>query len=124
MSARPHAERCTFVLVMIALAGCAPLSIQGERAARSSLGCMKAAVAEAEIGGLVDKQQHCIAAGLIAQRCSATEALLASVGKEIQDLFGPGDAQLSDIGASRVGIRCAKGSKDPDELRRCCHAEM
>jgi hypothetical protein len=71
--------------------------------------------------GLSDKRTHCIAAGLIARYCSVTEAYLASVGKEVKDLFTPGgDAQWADLRADGTGVRCARASRDDAELVVCC----
>jgi hypothetical protein len=69
-----------------------------------------------------DSRAHCIASGLIARYCSATEAYLAGIGKELRDLFGPGDAEWKDWRADRAGIGCA-GSSDTDaSLSDCCSA--
>jgi hypothetical protein len=80
---------------------------------------------EAAIGGhglteLPDKQAHCIAAGLIARHCSVTESMLASVGKEIRDALGHGDAEWGDLRADRHGIACARGIPGDEALRSCC----
>lgn len=70
--------------------------------------------------GLADKPTHCMAAAMIARYCSNTEAALASIGKEIKDLFGAGDAEWADLQADREGIRCAKGSGDDAAVGECC----
>lgn len=67
-----------------------------------------------------DAQLHCAAAGLIARYCSATEATLASYGKELKDLFGGGDAQWRDLESDRRGIRCARSNGSNESLLRCC----
>lgn len=90
------------------------------RAAQSSLGCMHAALQDRLPEKLPDAQAHCIAAGLIARYCSITEASLASIGKELKDLLGPGDAEWRDLGSDRAGIRCARGATNDGELRECC----
>jgi hypothetical protein len=69
-----------------------------------------------------DATAHCFAAGLITRYCSVTEAWLASIGKEIQDMFGPGDAEWRDLAADRQGIRCARRVNNNTDLRTCCEA--
>jgi hypothetical protein len=108
---------------ILALTGCAPLAIKEPRAADSSIGCMRAAIASHQLDELPDSAAHCIAAGLIARRCSVTEAMLASIGKEIGDAFGRGEAQWRDLSADRRGIRCARSADDEQELAACCAAE-
>jgi hypothetical protein len=72
--------------------------------------------------GISDKRAHCLAAGGIAQRCSAFEARIAGVGKEIRDVFTGGDPAWADWRADKAGIACAKRSRDSDELAACCAA--
>jgi hypothetical protein len=105
---------------MLLLAACAPLGRPVERPSKSSLGCMRAAIAERDLGALRDEDAHCIATALIAWRCSATEAMLASVGKEIQDALGAGDAAWRDLAADRRGLACARNATDEAALERCC----
>ena len=69
---------------------------------------MTAAIRGRHLDELPDSQAHCIAAGLIARQCSVTEATLASVGKELRDLLGGGDAEWRDLGNDHRGIRCAR----------------
>jgi hypothetical protein len=104
-------------------AGCAPLSATTPRAAKSSLGCMQTALDRRELAGQPDHIAHCIAAGVIAWRCSPTEALLAGTGKEFVDLFGPGDASWRDVRADRRGLRCAHGAQTMQDIERCCRGE-
>ncbi len=102
------------------LAGCAPLPKYEPRPARSSLGCMRSAVDAHRLLPAYDKQAHCLAAGLIARHCSVSEAWLASIAKEIADVFGPGDADWSDLAADRRGIGCARQAQDDAGLAACC----
>jgi hypothetical protein len=81
---------------------------------------MRAALAARDFTALPDVQAHCVAAGLIAQRCSLGEAWLASIGKEIQDAFSQGAASWRDLRADRQGVRCAARSPDVHELEICC----
>ena len=69
---------------------------------------MRAAIAGRDLESLPDGEAHCFAAGLIARRCSVTESMLASVGKEIQDAIGAGDAEWRDLSADRRGVHCAR----------------
>jgi hypothetical protein len=84
---------------------------------------MRAAIAGRDLKALPDEEAHCIAAALIAWRCSATEAMLASVGKEIQDALGAGDAEWRDLEADRRGLACARNATDAAALERCCRPE-
>jgi hypothetical protein len=81
---------------------------------------MRSAIAEHDLGTQADTVAHCVAAGLIALRCSRSEAWLASVGKEFKDLFGSGDAQWRDLQADALGIRCAQTATSDALLRDCC----
>lgn len=65
---------------------------------------------------------HCNAAGLIARYCSVTEAHMASVGKEMRDLFTAGDAEWRDLTSDRTGVRCARQAHDDKALSQCCSA--
>jgi hypothetical protein len=108
--------------VCIALCACVPLAGRELRAANSSLGCMQRVRDEKLPVGMNDEMKHCVAAGLIARYCSRTEAWMASVGKEIEDAFGSGDAQWSDIHADRSGVTCARAASSDEQLRQCCGA--
>ena len=108
------------LVATLGAAGCAPLPTREPRPAKSSIGCMKAALDGRELRGLPDDQAHCLAAGLIARSCSVTESMLASIGKEISDAFGPGDAEWRDLQADRRGIACARRGASEEELRECC----
>lgn len=81
---------------------------------------MQAAIRDRLPAGVSDAQTHCIAAGLIARYCSVTEASMASVGKELQDLLGSGDAEWGDLTADRRGIRCAREAQEDSDLLQCC----
>ena len=107
-------------LVLLLLAACAPLGREAERAAKSSLGCMRAALAGRDLTVLPDADAHCLAAALIAWRCSATEAMLAGVGKELRDAIGAGDAAWRDLASDRRGLTCAKNATDVAALESCC----
>jgi hypothetical protein len=102
------------------VAACAPLPHRETRASHSSLGCMHAALRERLPDGLSDAQTHCIAAGLIARYCSVTEATLASVGKELRDLLGSGDAEWRDLQSDRRGVDCARTAGTDASLQVCC----
>ena len=106
--------------VALSCTACAPLPQKEQRPAQSSLGCMRTAIKDRLPPDLPDSQTHCIAAALIARYCSVTEATLASVGKELQDLLGPGDAEWRDLGSDRRGIDCARASASDEDLLACC----
>lgn len=105
------------------LAGCATPPA-GERLAVSSLGCMQASVRQKVPAGLPQGELHCMAAGMIARYCSAPEAHLAGLGKELRDLLGAGDPQWSDVAQNRRGIACARGAGTDAELLECCGARL
>lgn len=102
------------------LCACAPLPRYALRPARSSLGCMHAALRMQEPLPAADSQAHCLAAGLIARYCSVSEAWLAGIAKEVRDLFGPGNAEWRDLANDGRGIRCARAVEDDSGLRKCC----
>jgi hypothetical protein len=101
-------------------AACAPLPSYETRPVKSSLGCMQAALAHVELKNQPDAVAHCTAAGLIARYCSVTEAGMASIGKEVRDLFTAGDAELRDLRSDRRGISCARKSASDQSLVECC----
>jgi hypothetical protein len=106
-------------VALFAMSGCTPLTHE-TRAARSSLGCMKAVLARHDFTRLDDDVAHCLAAGLIARHCSVSEAYLASIGKEVRDTFGSGDAQWKDVSADRRGIDCARQASADKDVEACC----
>jgi hypothetical protein len=114
---KPLLLACSFFVMLTA---CAPLPQKVPRPAHSSLGCMRAAIKDRVPSALPDSQKHCIAAAMIAKYCSVTEATLASVGKELQDLLGPGDAEWRDLGSDRHGIDCARASASDEAVLACC----
>jgi hypothetical protein len=89
------------------------------RAEKSPYACM-AAVRDSLPADIPDARKHCLAAAGIALRCSVVEAGLASVGKELKDFFGKGDASVTDLRADRAGARCAGAGHSPDALNQCC----
>lgn len=117
-------HRLAFLIIPVLLAAaCAPLPHYEPLPARSSLGCMHAAIDGQHLDTIPDWQAHCIAAGLIARHCSVTEAGMASIGKEFKDLFGHGDAQWRDLRSDGRGVRCARNASSDTELRSCCTVE-
>jgi len=86
---------------------------------------MRAVVAEKLPAHLTDKHAHCLAAGFIARYCSRPEAYVASVGKEVSDLFnGSHDFEWADLKADRLGIGCERSAGSDAALERCCVAEL
>jgi hypothetical protein len=106
----------------LVLCACVPLAGRELRAADSSLGCMQRVRDEMLPAGMDDETKHCVAAGMIARYCSRAEAWMASYGKEIEDAFGHGDAQWSDIQADRRGVTCARAASSDEQLRQCCES--
>ena len=77
--------------------------------------------------GASDKYKHCVVACKIAVQCGSLTSMGAGVGKEIQDLFGPGNAEWGDLVADWRGLQCGARvkwlSKDPCiglTCERCC----
>lgn len=105
---------------MANLTACATIENRPARLARSSYGCMQAVLHEKVPADLPDKRAHCLAGGLILRYCSVTEAYLASVGKEVRDMLGHGDAEWADWRADRVGMECARHVGDDFALAQCC----
>lgn len=81
---------------------------------------MRTAVARFDVDAYDDATTHCIAAGLIALHCSKAEAWLASIGKEIGDLFGRGDAAWRDLESDARGVACAHSATAQSQLIHCC----
>jgi hypothetical protein len=81
---------------------------------------MRASLAGEDLSRRSDREAHCIAAGLIARRCSVGEAWLASYGKELRDLLGRGDAEWRDVQSDGRGIACARSATDRAALIGCC----
>jgi hypothetical protein len=105
-----------FALFVLGLDRCAT---PPDRPAVSSYSCM-VAVRDSVPPQHYDKRAHCLTAGRIAQRCSAFEADLAGIGKELSDIFNHGDPSWADWRADRAGIRCARHGRDPQQLAECC----
>lgn len=104
----------------LCLAACSPLVPRNERPARSTLSCAHAVLDTKLPTPIPDAMAHCLAAGFIARYCSVGEAYLAGLGKEVEDTFGPGDAEWRDWQSDRRGIACAKRATDDAALYRCC----
>jgi RHS repeat-associated protein len=82
--------------------------------------CAKAVAAKYTPLLLNDKHKHCMVAGEIYQTCGVLIAHVASIGKEIQDVFGPGNAEWGDLEADYAGIDCAKNPECGEGLGECC----
>lgn len=54
-----------------------------------------------------DKYKHCTLSCTLTNRCGGFSTYTAGVLKELQDLLGPGNAELKDILANVRGIRLA-----------------
>jgi hypothetical protein len=104
-------------VVALALGGCVSAP---DRPSRSTLGCVQTVVSARVPSGLADKPTHCMAAAMIARYCSRSEAALASIGKELKDVFSAGDAEWADLQADREGLRCAKVPGDDSAVGECC----
>ena len=108
--------KATILIAALSVCGCAA---QAARPTTSSYGCMMAE-RESLPENMPDEQKHCVAAGLIARHCSVSEANMAGLGKELQDLFGRGDASWADWKMDRKGVVCARDALDDEAVTRCC----
>lgn len=54
-----------------------------------------------------DKNRHCSVSCMLTLKCGAAQALSMGVLKEIQDLFGPGQAEMADLAADALGVDLA-----------------
>lgn len=61
-----------------------------------------------------------MAAAFIARYCSPAEAVIAGLGKELQDLFTAGNAEWRDLRFDRQGRQCAKSANTDGEIGECC----
>jgi len=55
-----------------------------------------------------DKWKHCVVSCKVAKMCGSAFAGLVGVGKEVQDIFGPGNAEWGDLQADYAGIALAE----------------
>jgi hypothetical protein len=111
------AYRLSSALVLLSLSACSATATRPES---STLGCAQAVLDQHVPSGIKDKLAHCVAAALIARYCSPAEATLVSMGKEVRDMFGAGDAEWADWRADRAGIRCAAESVSDAAVSTCC----
>jgi hypothetical protein len=76
--------------------------------------------------GTNDKYKHCVVSCKIALQCGSFVSGAAGMGKEIGDLFGPGNAEWSDLVADYRGLQCAAQIKSGKEncigltCEECC----
>ena len=65
-----------------------------------------------------DKYKHCVISCVLTIVCDVTQAQMAGWGKEIKDVFLPGDASIEDLIADYRGIYCGMKVKH-GEARNC-----
>jgi RHS repeat-associated protein len=58
-----------------------------------------------------DKYKHCVVSCYIDVTCNYATAVAAGIGKEIKDMWGPGNAEWADWQADREGIKCGENIK-------------
>jgi RHS repeat-associated protein len=63
-----------------------------------------------------DKWKHCVFGCALANKCGKPSGWAASYGKELVDVFGPGDAEWADTTATNAGVTCKGSSLGCD----CC----
>ncbi|MDH5254609.1 MAG: hypothetical protein OEW72_01720 [Gammaproteobacteria bacterium] len=101
-------------ILALALASCASTP----RAPASS--CMQQTVDSLDLASLSAERRHCLASGTIVLRCGSASAWVAGYGKEVGDLFGPGNFQQMDLRANAAGRRCAASAVSEADLPACC----
>ena len=77
-----------------------------------------------------DKYKHCVVSCYISDECGHFAAALAGIGKEVKDMFGPGNAEWADWKADVSGMDCSKnkqkggdecpGGKENNSCESCC----
>ncbi len=68
-----------------------------------------------------DKNMHCAVSCILTHRCRASDVLALGVGKEIWDVFSPGDADLRDLQADIRGINLSTSGRARDNGD--CHTQ-
>ncbi len=68
-----------------------------------------------------DKFMHCSVSCILALQCYPEDVLIIGVGKEIIDLFTPGDADFQDLKADYRGIDLATSKRARD--KRACYQQ-
>lgn len=58
-----------------------------------------------------DKNMHCAVSCVLTLRCFSTDVLILGLGKEIVDVFTPGDADLRDLKADFRGVDLASSGR-------------
>jgi hypothetical protein len=69
-----------------------------------------------------DKNRHCTVSCMLTLKCGPTEAMSIGILKEIQDLFGPGQADIDDLKADALGVDIAftrRARRDSQCLEQC-----
>lgn len=67
-----------------------------------------------------DKNMHCAVSCMLTHRCYASDVLALGVGKEIWDVFTPGDADLRDLQADIRGINLSTSGRARNKVD-CFH---
>lgn len=57
-----------------------------------------------------DKNRHCTVSCMLALKCNDQEVMMVGLLKEIQDVFGPGEADSEDLKADAFGISLVSSS--------------
>jgi len=55
-----------------------------------------------------DKNRHCAVSCMLTLKCPSSDVLMAGILKEVQDVFGPGNAEVEDLKADALGISFAR----------------
>ncbi len=58
-----------------------------------------------------DKNMHCAVSCILTHHCHSTDVLALGVGKEIWDVFTPGDADVRDLQADIRGIKLSTSGR-------------
>ena len=95
-----------FILLSLSLATFSAAKAEGPELICSLLN-VKRVKAIATSHSTFDKNRHCSVSCMLTLKCGAVEAMSMGVLKEIQDLFGPGQADVADLAADAMGVDLA-----------------
>jgi RHS repeat-associated protein len=88
------------------------------------LGCAEQASQQVERDnpGSNDKYRHCVVECKLSGRCGNAIAGAIGVGKELKDVFGPGEADVEDLKADLDGLACGSSTDEPrdEDCKACC----
>lgn len=94
-------------LLFIFLTALSGAALAGAEPIACPLWYQKKVIARAQSHSGYDKNLHCSVSCMLTLRCPADDVLVLGLLKELNDVFGPGEADLRDIKANWRGVRAA-----------------